>query len=113
MKEAWRILIRLHKLAFQLGCAEFAKQMRAGEGQVQTDAQAASYYMQGLVGPDNICFPGFRGPGGFRWEFSGVATGRPPSCHRERETDRQTERQTQGSADKHCPFDLHSNMLSI
>lgn len=37
-KEAWRILIRRHKLAFQLGCAESVKQMRAGELQAQSDA---------------------------------------------------------------------------
>ena len=41
--------------------------------------------MEGLVGPEHIYFPGFRGPGGFCWEFSGVASGRP---HRERQRHR-------------------------
>lgn len=40
-RAARRILIRRHKLASHLGCAESVKQTRAGEGQVQRDAYAA------------------------------------------------------------------------
>lgn len=42
---------------------------------MQGDAQAAPYVMEGLEGPDYVYFPGFRGPGGFCWEFSGVGSG--------------------------------------
>lgn len=83
---ARRILIRRHKPASQLGCAESVKPMRAGEGQVQRDAYAAPFVLGELEGPShNICFPDFRvpcfrGPGEFCWEFSGVGSGGPSLC---------------------------------
>lgn len=72
-RAAGRILIRRHKLASQLGCAESVKQMRAGEGWVQRDAYTAPYALGELVGtmPAFLISAAFASEF-FCWGFSGV-----------------------------------------